>query len=558
MASDYAVRIVFVVGLGVLGWGLTYVNRSLQEPPPPPDAPKAKPGDAPPGPPAGVPRVYSLGDGGSANQLPTYDATAEGPAPKPGTVAAMVRSDPATAVATEVDEVEEVDIDELPDEASPMWALAGGSALGVGALAVGVAAWRRRRDSVRIERTRGLVPGLGGEGDKPLDTLPDVPTEDVGALRIRDPLFSRVAVTTWVGHVVRAAFTRPDDPLLQIAMTPAARSELAQLAESALSTQGVVIESIRLALTRSPSEQLLVATVRGYRLEGTDPDRTRLNRFRDTWTFQRPASLTSLPASRLVALTCPACGAAGDQIGPDVVCGACGVDLVSSVRNWRATGVKGSPVVGREDLPTADQRSLAVSLPIRGVAEAQRLLTTVPSVVPGFDHDQWRRQAVALFQIVMGAWRPEEWRLVRPWCTDAAFEQLRAVHEPIQRQKRTRVMQGVRLQRSDVVGVELDPQFATITLRFWYRLREYVTDEAGEVASGDPDNAVEYSVCWTFLRQVGQLDSYPDLGTCPVCTASVDRVTPEGVCGNCGSPVTMGEVRWVLSAVDSVEDWHTR
>jgi hypothetical protein len=57
MASDYAVRIVFVVGLGVLGWGLTYVNRSLQEPPPPPDAPKAKPGDAPPGPPAGVPRV---------------------------------------------------------------------------------------------------------------------------------------------------------------------------------------------------------------------------------------------------------------------------------------------------------------------------------------------------------------------------------------------------------------------------------------------------------------------------------------------------------------------
>lgn len=558
MASDYAVRIVFVVGLGVLGWGLTYVNRSLQETPPPPDAPKAKPGDAPPGPPPGVPRVYSLGDGGSANQLPTYDDKVEGPAPKPGTVAAMVRSDPSTTPDPAEVEVEEVDIDELPDEVSPTWALVGGSALGLGAIGLGVAAWRRRRDSVRVERTRGLVPGLGGEGDKPLDTLPDAPTENVGALRVRDPLFSRIAITTWIGHVVRAAFIRPDDALLQIAMTPAARSELAQLAESALSTQDVVIESIRLALTRTPSEHVLVATVRGYRLEGPDPEHTRLNRFRDTWTFQRPSSATSLSASHLIELACPACGAPSEQISPDAVCGACGVDLVSSVRNWRATGVKGSAVVGREELPTADQRSLAVSLPIRGVADAQRALATLPGVVPGFDHDQWRRQAIALFQIVMDAWRPDEWRLVRPWCTNSAFEQLRAVHEPIQRLKRTRVMQGVRLQRSEVVGVEIDPQFATITLRFWYRLREYVTDEAGEVASGDPDNAVEYSVCWTFARQVGQLDSYPDLGTCPVCTTTVDRVTTEGICGNCGSPVTMGEVRWVLSAVETVEDWHTR
>ena len=113
-------------------------------------------------------------------------------------------------------------------------------------------------------------------------------------------------------------------------------------------------------------------------------------------------------------------------------------------------------------------------------------------------------------------------------------------------------------QRNELLRVEVDPSFAAVTLRLWWRAREYVTEQDETVVEGDADHPVEWSSCWTFVRRIGRRDEYGELGLCPKCYEVSDLVNPDGVCTSCNTLVTNGAVRWVTGSIDNVADFGLR
>ncbi len=501
--------------------------------------------------------VYKLGAGGTPDSLPNIKANEERAAPTPGTVAALPPRDPNAAAAEAASVEEAIDIDELPDEVElPTKTIAASVMLGAAGLAL-LLVVRKARAGERAERTRALVPGLG-EGEL-LHPSSEGPVEDVATLAARDPDVSRVALRAFVRRIAADLTSDPTSPTTRVTVAAPIRDELvAALGAGGGQVRDVVIEATRLGVTRVGGSQAVLAHVRGYKQLGPDPEHTRIVRFRQTLTLTRPSAQRSVPPDVLAAFACPACKVGPVKLDDSGACARCAAPVPLGALGWTVTELRPMAPLPARDLPSVDQRGVAVSMPLRAQPDVLERFARLSDVIPGFEPDLWRSLAMGLFQVVLEAWHVKEWRLLRPWCTDVALDQVRAWHEPVNADRRVRMVQGVRLQRSEMLRVEVDPTFAAVTLRLWWRAREYIADQDEAVVEGDADQPVQWSACWTFVRKIGRSDEYGQLGLCPKCYQVSDLVNRAGVCTSCKTLVTDGAVRWVIGSIDNVEDYGRR
>jgi hypothetical protein len=298
----------------------------------------------------------------------------------------------------------------------------------------------------------------------------------------------------------------------------------------------------------------LSATFLGSRLEKTAGGERRVY-FEERWRFRRASDAVSLPPEETLRMGCPSCGAAieTDTMGR---CGACETPITKGQLQWQAIGMQQlvrravrAPQVGA--LAGGDEPS--VHLPSRLAPDLATAYRAFAARHPDFDATAFKERVRAIFLALQQAWSDGAWTRARPYCTDPMFQNLRFYMEQYLQAGLHNKLDDIKIEKVELVKVDLDAWYESVTVRLWASMKDYVVDSEGMVVGGNDKVQRRFSEYWTFLRAAGSGAEAKDVHHCPSCGAPLDKVSQVGICGYCESKITTGRFDWVLSRIDQAE-----
>ena len=240
-------------------------------------------------------------------------------------------------------------------------------------------------------------------------------------------------------------------------------------------------------------------------------------------------------------------------------CSICGTPIAAGQLSWQVVSVelteRKPATVQRVSRSTGgEEGSWRVRIPVDpGLGAAMALLRARHS---GFDEAAFGKRAALVYGRLQNAWSEGRWDEARPFVTDRMFQTLRFYVEGYERAKLKNRLEDVRLDRLEIVKVEVDKWFDAITVRLWGAMKDSVVDSSGKVVGGNANVARKFSELWTFLRSADSTgDTKGDALVCPSCGAPLDRVSQAGICGYCDSKITSGRFDWVLARIEQPETW---
>lgn len=378
--------------------------------------------------------------------------------------------------------------------------------------------------------------------------------DNLGLLRARDPGFSRPVMMAFLQNLQRSAnhaATVHDWSDLRTWISDEARLQLERGTVDVREFGETVLERVSAQIVAVEPAQVLRAEFTGFREERGLDGRLRILRFHETWTMERNDGSVSAAPDQLVALACPACSAVPGVTSDDGRCATCGQPVAGTGITWYTTIIEQHP---RRSVDTIQREAhlTAHGAPLVRAGDVHGQMAALQANVPGFDGAALMQRCIDLFYVVQGACRNGEWRATRPWCTDIAYEQVRYANEAYEMADQVHVRDEIELERIEIVRVDDDPFYTSVTVRLWWHGKDYVMDATGQVVEGNPRGTVADSACWTFQRAHGHGAVGPAITECPSCGSSIDRVDGTGTCQACQSWLCDGQFSWVLARIDSV------
>jgi predicted lipid-binding transport protein (Tim44 family) len=268
----------------------------------------------------------------------------------------------------------------------------------------------------------------------------------------------------------------------------------------------------------------------------------------ESWTFERALSAKSRLPDDVERLGCPSCGSALERTSL-ARCASCGNALTPGAHDWCVARIDVQEREKRGPLLTGNVAEAGTHLPTiyaPDLPAARQRITTWP---------QFEQRARFIFGELEQGWTAQKWERLRPWETEAVFQQHRFWLEEYQRQKLRNVLDRITLQRVDVCKVDDDPHYDVVTARMSASMIDCTVDQQGRVVAGDPRSPRAFTEYWTFVRR---LDAKAPASTsttqCPSCGAPLS-ISQAGVCDSCGSKVTTGKFDWVLSRIEQDEEY---
>jgi predicted lipid-binding transport protein (Tim44 family) len=268
-------------------------------------------------------------------------------------------------------------------------------------------------------------------------------------------------------------------------------------------------------------------------------------RFGEDWEFSRKAGAKTVASGGVVVAKCPNCGG---QLSLDATghCKYCNTNVTAGTKDWVVTSIARSQFEGaRADGFTGAQR-LA---PDAGFAEIRASDAT-------FDQNAFMERCLSGFNALQTAWQARDLEDARGFMSPGLYYSWSAQVEQLKEQHRKNILEGLRVDRMQPVGVIHGRAFDDVMVRVNATCGDYEVDEtSGKIVFGDrrPEPFEEY---WTFQRGVG-VQTTGKAGTlekqCPNCGAPL-KVTAIGECTYCKAAVTSGKFDWVLSRIEQPED----
>lgn len=157
----------------------------------------------------------------------------------------------------------------------------------------------------------------------------------------------------------------------------------------------------------------------------------------------------------------------------------------------------------------------------------------------------WTR---SIYQTLMRAFAEKNMALLRSFEEDALFIQHKQKIEEYIRNKETRNISKVFIKGVLLKDYHIEGNQQILVVALAASLRDYVTDEDGNVVRGMSRNAARKQYIMTFVRDKGvktTSNSHLLATNCPNCGADVG-ILEDGKCNYCGSVVTTGKYGWVL------------
>lgn len=274
---------------------------------------------------------------------------------------------------------------------------------------------------------------------------------------------------------------------------------------------------------------------------------------RERWALRRKAGVLSPGPERMRALGCVACGSTLEPT-PQGGCPSCGGARTGGLTQWEVARIL-----------VADRRPLsAPELPTGGGVEPG---TERPTVVdprlgakrrefdarhPEHDWSVFVGRVRDTFVRLQRAWSDRTWDKARPLESDALFQSHRFWMDRYARFGLVNKIEDVDVGRIEVVKVDTDAFFETITVRIFASMRDWTEDASGNVVGGSRDEPRSFSEYWTFLRSIGGKKPRGewDPASCPSCGAPADRINMAGICEYCGGKIGGGDFDWVVSRIE--------
>lgn len=273
------------------------------------------------------------------------------------------------------------------------------------------------------------------------------------------------------------------------------------------------------------------------------------------WAFRRAAGAISLAPDETMAMGCPSCGNPVETT-PLGECTTCGTPITKGQLQWQATsvGILASRPVQPPQLSLfggGDEPS--VGMPTVQQSGLGARLRRFKGRHPEFEPDAFKQRVRDVYLALQAAWGRNRWDDARPYVTDPLFQQLRFWIEGYVKNGLRNQLEDVELHTVQIVKIDDDAWYESITVRIWGSMRDSTVDASGRVVAGNADKPRRFSEYWTFLRASGTGADTKPAGTCPSCGAPLDRIGSSGVCGYCDSKITTGRFDWVLSRIDQCD-----
>lgn len=179
----------------------------------------------------------------------------------------------------------------------------------------------------------------------------------------------------------------------------------------------------------------------------------------------------------------------------------------------------------------------------------------IQAIDPAFSSDKFIGFAREVFMTIQAAWTAKDWKPIRPFESEALFNQHKLQLDEYIRLGKTNVVEKIGIKHCSLHAFRQDGDKEVLTVWLNAVMRDYVIDDTTKkVLESDPNR--DWYMCYemVFNRKAG-LKTDPGkkgnaITNCPNCGAPTE-ITSSGQCVYCGSVVTNGEHDWVLTDIHS-------
>ena len=181
--------------------------------------------------------------------------------------------------------------------------------------------------------------------------------------------------------------------------------------------------------------------------------------------------------------------------------------------------------------------------------------TQIQAIDPAFSSDKFIGFAREVFMKIQEAWTARDWKPIRPFESEALFNQHKQQLDEYIRLGKINVVERIAIKHCSLHEFRTDGDKEVLTVWLNAVMRDYVIDaNTKKVLESDPNRDWFMKYEMVFNRKAGVKTDPGKNGTsitnCPNCGAPTE-VTSSGQCSYCGSIITNGEHDWVLTDIHS-------
>lgn len=272
----------------------------------------------------------------------------------------------------------------------------------------------------------------------------------------------------------------------------------------------------------------------------------------EQWTFARSRAARSKPPDRIRVFDCPSCGAPLDRIVGGT-CGYCSRVVEGGGFGWSVDSIR---ILERNERPpilTGTTQEAGTSLPTVFDPAVQPQLAALRGRDPSFDEASLAGRLQLIFQTMQTAWSSLAWESARPYLTDGLFQTNAFWITAYRSQGLRNVTQGARILRWELVRIDSDRWYDSVTVRVHATGLDYtVRDSDQAIVGGSRDRERPYTEYWTLIRGTNRKGPAVTRAVCPNCGAPMS-VSMAATCMHCRAKVNSGEFDWVLSRIEQDE-----
>ena len=175
---------------------------------------------------------------------------------------------------------------------------------------------------------------------------------------------------------------------------------------------------------------------------------------------------------------------------------------------------------------------------------------------PNFDEEKIKTLMANLYVQMQDTWRDKDISSLRPYMTDAFYNQMERQLEAFRKNHRTDYTERIAVLNVGLKGWRQSTGRDYITVRLNSRIVSYVLDDlTGKLISGDRDKEkfLEYEI--ELTRKSGEFTTPEAEGAksdvCPHCGAPI-KLNASAKCEYCGSIITAVNINWAICSMKGI------
>jgi hypothetical protein len=177
---------------------------------------------------------------------------------------------------------------------------------------------------------------------------------------------------------------------------------------------------------------------------------------------------------------------------------------------------------------------------------------------PNFNQQMFLDRAQAAFFALQKAWMDRNLEPARVYMSDGIYHRWKTQIDAMIAAHKKNMLDNLVIGGVQIVKVQTDPNFDTITVRIDASAADYEVDDttANKVIYGSRQNQ-NFTEYWTFIRSASartKAGEGAEVTQCPNCGAPLS-INESGVCSYCKAVVTSGQFGWVLDNITQASEW---